>query len=442
MPEFPVDDEMNDESEGAGEKPKQPPPSLRSLLNDDDLPPDGEDEKKKKRPPLGTVLIDDGTAAEYKKPKKRPPPRWSQKTYVSVPLLIAICAVLICAGVLLFSMFVTNGSLLCRFTPLCHPPAPTVTARPTLSHDPSPPLNTARIMRDNDANAPDMTATPADYSMPRCDLNADYSNDLMFTMGMGDNNEIFLMTPQGAGLCRLTQNLIEEQQVNWSPDRQHILFTAQRSDDNATDLYVMNFDGTHIVNLTQDQALDSSGVWSPDGQQIAFASNRNGRSHVFIMNADGSDVRDLTPKAFSADSPAWSPDGKQIAYIQAISNDGTTEEVYTVGVDTGVVHQLTNDSSPEYMPAWSPLGGTLVFYANTVSALGDQLGTDLYQLRLNVQGMQRLTGDHSATMPTWSPDGRQIVYLSDFQMQILDMATLKTYSLPTILPVSDPVSWR
>ncbi|MFN8560197.1 MAG: hypothetical protein U0703_00835 [Anaerolineae bacterium] len=51
-------------------------------------------------------LNDDGELPfpdDSEKPKKRPPSRWWQKTYIPIPLLIAICLLLICSAVLLLS---------------------------------------------------------------------------------------------------------------------------------------------------------------------------------------------------------------------------------------------------------------------------------------------------------------------------------------------------
>ncbi|MEO8393099.1 MAG: hypothetical protein ABI700_08895 [Chloroflexota bacterium] len=414
--------------------------------DDDDFPFEPDDDEKPKRRPI----LDDGELpfeVDVEKPKKRPPSPWWRKTYIPIPLLLAICALLICSVLLLLSTSLTNGALLCRITPWCNTKPVITTPQPTLGNDPRPPLNEPRVAHFTAGNGSDTTydstVTPAPYRMSRCDLNADYPNYLMFTMGAGDNAEIFLMTPQGRSVCRLTENLIEEKKVNWSPDRKHILFVSQRSGDHPTDLYVMNFDGTNIVNLTQDQAEDyEGGVWSPDGTQIAFSSNRSGKMHVFVMNADGANVYDLTPDAFIADSPTWSPDGTQIAYIQGSTNNGNTFEVYTTDLDSKATRALTTDSSPEYLPAWSPLGESIILYANTVSELGDEQGTDLYSLQIATKVMTRLTYQHGAESPSWSPDGKKVVYLSDFAVNVLDMTTRQIHTLKTVSPVTDTVSWR
>src|SRR3972149_1032975 len=66
-----------------------------------------------------------------------------------------------------------------------------------------------------------------------------------------------------------------------------IAFTSDR--DNNNEIYVMNPDGTGQTNLTHQPASDCCPAWSADGRKIAFVSDRPGDFDIFVMNADGSD---------------------------------------------------------------------------------------------------------------------------------------------------------
>ena len=104
----------------------------------------------------------------------------------------------------------------------------------------------------------------------------------------------------------------------WSPDGQHITFTAYGLQQG--DLYkikMMNPDGSNVTTLYTHVPGGSSGPpdpeWSPDGTRIAFGDE--GQTGIYIMNADGTGVTRI--KTGRVEHPSWSPDGTQILYDSA-----------------------------------------------------------------------------------------------------------------------------
>src|SRR5688572_5154761 len=87
-----------------------------------------------------------------------------------------------------------------------------------------------------------------------------------------------------------------------------IAFHDMPGANNDEDIFVMEPNGSGQTAITGPPLNERGPVWSPDGTRIAFDLN----SDVHVMNADGSGVINLTPGTFSADtSPTWSPDGGQ-----------------------------------------------------------------------------------------------------------------------------------
>jgi len=147
-----------------------------------------------------------------------------------------------------------------------------------------------------------------------------------------------------------------------------VVFVSTR--DGFPQVYSMNFDGTNQTRLSRVQGADSGPCLSVDGSTIVFSSDRDGNSEIYKMNADGTNVVRLTndPNASKpADiSPAMSPDGGTIAWA---TTRGGSYSIYLMNVDG------SNQR---------PLEGT---------------GT----------GKTPLTG--SAIDPSFSPDGKSLVYL-------------------------------
>jgi dipeptidyl aminopeptidase/acylaminoacyl peptidase len=82
-----------------------------------------------------------------------------------------------------------------------------------------------------------------------------------------------------------------------------IAFDSTR--DGNSEIYVMSAEGNGQTRLTDNDAFDSSTSWSPDGEKIAFWSDRDGNAEIYVMNADdGSDVTRLTDDPASDTNPS------------------------------------------------------------------------------------------------------------------------------------------
>jgi TolB protein len=129
-------------------------------------------------------------------------------------------------------------------------------------------------------------------------------------------------------------------------------------------------------------------------------------SQVWIIDSDGANSRKLTSLSLAM-SPAWHPSGKSFAL------SGFTPRGSQIGIYSFSTGEMTWKSSTNrglnITPAIGPDGHTIV-YAN-----GLERGTDLMLADLdNNFEARRLTVGRGSdnTSPTFSPDGRQIAFMS------------------------------
>jgi Tol biopolymer transport system component len=188
------------------------------------------------------------------------------------------------------------------------------------------------------------------------------------------------------------------------------------------EVYRINSDGGDLVQLTDNEDIqDGNPVWSPDGTQIAFISNRADPEDAFaygiyLMDADGQNVTQIAQGMGFEVTPNWSPDGTRIAYMwDSFDGDNSGCVLSTVNVDgTDKRDHARFDACIEYSAQWSPDGTRLALSAGNQ----DSWGYDIFVVDVESGAFYNLTmnqGDFTSddAAANWSPDGEQIVFISD-----------------------------
>ena len=173
--------------------------------------------------------------------------------------------------------------------------------------------------------------------------------------------QIYRIDADGSGLTQLTHGTgIDADSASWSPDGSKIVLKRAGSGEYA--IWVMNADGSGLVRLTSELYDNSDPTFTPDGKHILYASQKDGYSAIWIMNADGSNKRRLTPAALEAASPDVSPDGSHVVFGQG-GDPSRPASIYTMGIDGSAITRLTDPGWPHHdgLPKYSPDGKQIVY---------------------------------------------------------------------------------
>jgi Tol biopolymer transport system component len=123
-------------------------------------------------------------------------------------------------------------------------------------------------------------------------------NHIVHQRYVSDIPEIVSMDTSGMNAVQLNYNDQFESYPKYSPNGLRIAFWSQSFVDNSANLWIMNADGNNLRQLTFDGA-DQDFDWSPDGQQIVYTrfesndfSYTNGT--IWILNVNTLERKQLT----------------------------------------------------------------------------------------------------------------------------------------------------
>ena len=210
-----------------------------------------------------------------------------------------------------------------------------------------------------------------------------------------------------------------------SPDGSQLVYLSQR-DGFFLDLWLADartgkvtrrlIEAASSADFESLRYMGSSASFSPDGRYVAFAAQTGGMDALYIYDLRARRiVRKMKFELNAIANPTWAPDGSRLAFT---GNDGGLSDLFVTTLD-GELQRLTRDRYADLHPAWSPDGSTIAF--STDRGPGTSL-TDLTYgnmrvalYRLDDGAIDILPHQHEGKNinPVWSPDGRQLIWVSD-----------------------------
>jgi TolB protein len=231
---------------------------------------------------------------------------------------------------------------------------------------------------------------------------------IYFVSDRSGHKEIWVMDYDGSNQRQLTRLGSDSLSPRVSPDGSRLAFSSLTK--SGWDILMFSMDLNRVVSFPRFGGTNLSPAWSPDGTHLALSSSRGGNSQIYVCDSSGANLHRLTSNRGPDVGPVWNrKTGAQIAYV---SGGTGLPQVYTIEAD-GTNEQRMTDQGYAVSPNWSPNGQFLTLAWIRKYGPGQPGSSDIYLMDIASKQWVQLTHDGGRNdYPSWSPDGRHIVFES------------------------------
>jgi dipeptidyl aminopeptidase/acylaminoacyl peptidase len=232
-----------------------------------------------------------------------------------------------------------------------------------------------------------------------------------------------------------------------SPDGKWVAYGVSTvdtaKDKRVSHLWMQSWDGKTSIQLTHGAEPASRARWSPDGAYLAFLSSRESKngSQLWLMDRRGGEAKKVTDIKGDLGDYEWSPDGSKVVIVIGDPDNKGKEapktpkpivvdryhfkqdyqgylgdarnHLYVFDINTKKLDTITKGKFDERSPTWSPDGKSIVFVSNHDEDPDKSENTDIFIVEAKPNGAvkQLTTWKGHDISPKFSPDGKIIAYL-------------------------------
>ena len=232
---------------------------------------------------------------------------------------------------------------------------------------------------------------------------------IYFVSDRTGHKEIWAMDYDGSNQHQLTRLASIALSPRISPDGSRLAFSALTK--SGWEIMMYSLELSRAVSFARFGGTNLSPAWSADGSKLAFSSSRSGAPEIVVSDTSGGNLQRLTTGKGPDVSPVWNR--KTDSQMAFVSGRTGLPQIYTMGAD-GTNQVRMTDQGYAVSPNWSPSGQLLTFAWVRKYGPGDPGALDLYLMDIASKQWVQLTHDGGRNdYPSWSPDGRHLVFQSN-----------------------------
>ena len=186
----------------------------------------------------------------------------------------------------------------------------------------------------------------------------------------------------------------------------------------------------HILSGVSAGFMD----YSHDGKWVAWVGQED--RTLWVSRSDGTMPKHLVSLQ-SIELPRWSPDGRQIAFMGWEPQHPM--RIYIVRPESGMMREASEGDDNQGAPTWSPDGKFLV-YGNVFCQASHSCA--IHRIDLSTGKVNTLPGSEGLMTARWSPDGRYVAAMHPERHELLlfDVRSAKWRKLTDSMTGAD-LSW-
>lgn len=265
-----------------------------------------------------------------------------------------------------------------------------------------------------------------------------YQCDQIFVMDADGSNQKLVSTGKGRTTC-----------AYFLKDNKHVVYGSTHEADPGCppppdrskgylwgvfpsyEIYVADLSGKIVKKLTNMPGYDAEATVNYRSNRIIYTSLQSGDLDLWSMKPDGSDKKQLTNKRGYDGGAVFSRDGKKIVWranhpatpesmarYDSLLKENLTApmkmELWVSDADGKNARQITSNNCANFAPTFTPDGRQIVFSSNMHKCDGRDF--ELYSINADGTGLEQITKLGGFTsFPEFSPDGKQLVFASSWK---------------------------